>query len=130
MTHPEISFPPSKLLLIAALLLPLVVILMIDLRTGSSGRMPRRTETCQGAVSEGVIISREQLAEFLTISERDPRTRVEEVLKAPYCQLPGLSVRAGATAERLVYPLAFDPKTWLIVLYEEDEYAGYRFLIQ
>jgi len=130
MTHPEISFPSSKLLLIAVLLLPLVAILMIDLHRGATGRMPRQTETCQGAVNEGVIISREQLAEFLTISERDPRTRVEEVLKAPYCQLPNLSVRAGATAERLVYPLAFDPKTWLIVLYEEDEYAGYRFLIQ
>lgn len=130
MTHPEISFPPSKLLLIAVFLLPLVAVLMIDLRTESLGRMTRRTETCQGAVSEDVVISRQQLAEFLTISERDPRTRVEEVLKAPYCQLPGLSVRAGATAERLVYPLAFDPKTWLIVLYEEDEYAGYRFLIQ
>jgi hypothetical protein len=130
MTHPEISFPPSKLLLIVLLLLPLVAVLMIDLRTGSLGRMTRRTEACQGAVSDGVVISRQQLAEFLTISERDPRTRVEEVLKAPYCQLPNLEVRAGATAERLVYPLAFDPKTWLIVLYEEDEYAGYRFLIQ
>ncbi|NJR40997.1 MAG: hypothetical protein HC781_21845 [Leptolyngbyaceae cyanobacterium CSU_1_4] len=130
MTHPEISFPPSKLLLIAALLLPLVAILMVDLRLGSSGRLPRRAETCQGAVNEDVIISREQLAEFLTISERDPRTRVEEVLQEPYCQLPSLSVRAGAIAERLVYPLAFDPKTWLVVLYEESEYAGYRFLIQ
>ena len=65
MTHPEISFPPSKLLLIAALLLPLVTVLMLDLRTGSSSRMPRQTETCQGAVTEGVIISRQQLAEFL-----------------------------------------------------------------
>jgi hypothetical protein len=130
MTHPEISFPPSKLLLIALLLLPLVAVLMIDLRTGSLGRMTRRTEACQGAVSDGVVISRQQLAEFLTISERDPRTRVEEVLKAPYCQLPNLEVRAGATAERFVYPLAFEPKTWLIVLYEEDEYAGFRFLIQ
>ncbi len=130
MTHPEISFPPSKLLLIAVFLLPLVAVLIIDLHKGSSVRMLRRTETCQGAVSEGVVISRQQLAEFLTISERDPRTRVEEMLKAPYCQLPNLEVRAGATAERFVYPLAFEPQTWLIVLYEGDEYAGFRFLIQ
>jgi len=130
MTHPEISFPSSKLLLIVALLLPLVVILMMDLRTGSSGRMSRQTETCQGAVNEGVVISRRQLAEFLTISERDPRTRVEEMLKAPYCQLPNLEVRADAIAERFAYPLAFEPKTWLIVLYEGDEYAGFEFLIQ
>lgn len=130
MTHPEISFSPSKLLLIAVFLLPLVAVLIIDLHKGSSGRVTRRTETCQGAVSEGVVISRQQLAEFLTISERDLRTRVEEMLKAPYCQLPNLEVRAGATAERFVYPLAFDPQTWLIVLYEGDEYAGFRFLIR
>ena len=52
------------------------------------------------------------------------------MLKAPYCQLPNLEVRAGATAERFVYPLAFDPQISLIVLYEGDEYAGFRFLIQ
>lgn len=130
MTSPEISFPPSKLLLIAVFLLPLVAVLMLDLRTGSLGRITRRTETCQGAVNEGVVISRQQLIEFLTISERDPRTRVEEILKAPYCQLPSLEVRAKAIAERFVYPLAFEPQTWLIVLYEENEYAGFRFLIQ
>jgi hypothetical protein len=130
MTHPEVGLSPTKLLLIAALLLPLVAILMMDLRSGSFARMTRRAESCQGTVSDGVVISREQLAEFLTISERDARSRVEDVLKAPYCQLPNLEVRAEATSERFVYPLAFDPKTWLIVLYEGDEYAGYRFLIQ
>ncbi|WP_179228673.1 hypothetical protein [Leptolyngbya ohadii] len=47
-----------------------------------------------------VIISREQLAQFLTISER------------------------------AVYPLAFDRQTWLVVLYEGEEYAGYQFRVQ
>ncbi|NJP12002.1 MAG: hypothetical protein HC866_23115 [Leptolyngbyaceae cyanobacterium RU_5_1] len=27
----------------------------------------------------------------------------------------------------VAYPLAFDPQTWFIVLYEGDEYAGYSF---
>jgi hypothetical protein len=131
MTHPEISLSPTKLLLIGALLLPLIGILLMDLRHASPfSAMGKRTESCQGAVTDGVVISREKLAEFLTISERDARSRVEELLQAPYCQLPNLEVRAGVPAERMVYPLAFDPRTWLIVLYEGDEYAGYRFLIQ
>jgi hypothetical protein len=132
----EIGLSPLKLLLIGAMLLPLLAILLLDVRQGGAlsnltnlTSLTRRTETCEGAVTEGVVISRQQLAEFLTISERDARSRVEEVLKAPYCQLPNLSVRAGVVSERKVYPLAFDPRTWLIVLYEGDEYAGYRFLI-
>jgi hypothetical protein len=129
----EIGLSPLKLLLIGVMLLPLLAILLLDVRQGGAlsnlTNLTRRTETCEGAVTEGVVISRQQLAEFLTISERDARSRVEEVLKAPYCQLPNLSVRAGVVSERKVYPLAFDPRTWLIVLYEGDEYAGYRFLI-
>jgi hypothetical protein len=130
MTYPDLTFSPIKLLLIGALLLPIVGILLMDVRQGNPFSNAGRVESCQGTVTEGVVISREKLAEFLTISERDARSRVEELLQAPYCQLPSLEVRAGIPAERMVYPLAFDPKTWLIVLYEGDEYAGYRFLIQ
>jgi hypothetical protein len=45
----------------------------------------------------------------------------------PYCKLPTLNVRAGVEAEREAYPLEFDPATTLVILYENDEYAGYRF---
>ena len=84
-------------------------------------------ETCQGDVNWNVIISRDQLSTFLTISEREYKARVQDVLRMPYCYLSPLEVRAGVQAERAVYPLAFDPKTWLVVLYEGDEYAGYQF---
>lgn len=90
----------------------------------------RQPDDCQAEVQEGVIISREQLAAFLTVSERDARSRVEEILQTPYCTLAQLEVRAGVQAERAVYPLAFDPQTWLVVLYEGEEYAGYQFRIQ
>jgi hypothetical protein len=86
-----------------------------------------KTETCQGDINRNVIVSREQLAAFLTISERDSKNRVQEVLQTPYCYLSNLEIRAGVQAERAVYPLAFDPKTWLVVLYEGEEYAGYQF---
>jgi hypothetical protein len=85
------------------------------------------SETCRGEINQSVIISRDQLAAFLTISERDAKPRVQEILQSPYCYLSNVEIRAGVQAERAVYPLAFDPKTRLVVLYEGEEYAGYQF---
>lgn len=87
----------------------------------------RSQEACQGAVQADVALSREQLAQLLAVPERDSRSRVSEIVGVPYCQLQSLQVRAGVAAERQVYPLAFDPTTRLVILYEGDEYAGYRF---
>jgi hypothetical protein len=85
------------------------------------------SETCRGEINQSVIISRDQLAAFLTISERDAKPRVQEILQSPYCYLSNVEIRAGVQAERAVYPLGFDPKTRLVVLYEGEEYAGYQF---
>ncbi|MBW4488237.1 MAG: hypothetical protein KME12_10660 [Trichocoleus desertorum ATA4-8-CV12] len=84
-------------------------------------------EVCQEIVQSKSTLSREQLAKLLTIPERDRKSKVQGILKAPYCKLPKLEVRAGVKAEREAYPLEFDPQTWLVILYEGDEYAGYRF---
>ncbi|MEP0914466.1 hypothetical protein [Leptolyngbya sp. GB1-A1] len=114
-------------IVIAGMVIGLAALLVDVQRVVPFDRLAQRPENCQGEVNESVVISREQLAQFLAISERDTKARVEQVLQAPYCQLPGLEIRAGAAAERAVYPLAFDPQTWLVVLYEGDEYAGYQF---
>lgn len=82
---------------------------------------------CNTVVSNEAKLSREQLAQLLTIPERDAKSRVRQVVSEPYCQLPTLKVRSGVDAEREAYPLAFDPGTTLVILYENDEYAGYRF---
>ncbi|MEL7506548.1 MAG: hypothetical protein AAFN42_04370 [Cyanobacteria bacterium J06554_1] len=82
---------------------------------------------CNAVVSNDAKLSREQLATLLTIPERDAKTRVRQIVSEPYCQLPTLKVRSGVEAEREAYPLAFDPGTTLVILYENDEYAGYRF---
>ena len=84
-------------------------------------------EVCQEIVQSKATLSREQLAQLLTIPERDRKSKVQGILKTPYCKLPKLEVRAGVSAEREAYPLEFDPQTWLVILYEGDEYAGYRF---
>lgn len=105
--------------------------LMLDFRSvlplNQSATAPER---CQGDINREVVLSREQLAQLLAVPERDTKQRVQEIVGAPFCSLQSLQVRAGVAAERQVYPLAFDPTTRLVILYEGDEYAGYRFSFQ
>lgn len=128
--------PILKLLLLVGLVL-VGFALMVDVRRVSwnsfadnSLKSSRPVETCQGEIHKDVVLSRENLAAFLTVSERDPKSRVQEILPQSYCQLPTIEVRAGVVSEREIYPLAFDPQTWLIILYEGEEYAGYQFRFQ
>ena len=130
--------PLLKILLLGGIFLT-VGVLGSDLRrtggwsswfSNSIGKSHHPTETCQGEIHADVNISREKLAEFLAVSEREPKAKVQEILQQSYCQMPPIEIRAGVPAERQVYPLAFDPNTWLVVLYEGDEYAGYRFSFQ
>ncbi|NET30514.1 MAG: hypothetical protein F6K19_00680 [Cyanothece sp. SIO1E1] len=115
--------------LLASGLIFAFVALLFDFRSTATLVKNARndSENCQEVVKAGAALSREQLARLLTIPERDQKTKVREMLDEPYCRLPGLEVRAGVTAERESYPLAFDPQTKLVILYESDEYAGYRF---
>jgi hypothetical protein len=78
-------------------------------------------------VQSTAILSREQLSRFLSVPERSSKAQVRQVMKEPYCQLPPVDVRSGVSSRREAYPLAFDTQTWLIVLYEGDEYVGYTF---
>ncbi len=84
-------------------------------------------EVCQEIVQSKAILSRDQLTKLLAVPERSPKAQVRQVVKEPYCQLPAAELRAGVSSRREVYPLAFDMQTWIVVLYEGDEYAGYSF---
>jgi hypothetical protein len=88
------------------------------------------SKICTELVNPQGKISRDRLAELLKVPERSSQTTVRQILKQPYCQLPEITVRVGVAAQRDVYPLAFDPSTWLVVLYEGNEYAGYDFIVQ
>ena len=85
---------------------------------------------CQDIIASQAVLSRQQLTQLLTIPERENRQAIEAIAKDPYCTLAAIEVRAGVMAERSVYPLAFAPNTWLIVLYEDEEYVGYGFKLQ
>lgn len=124
MKHQTTEQAASKSLLAGGLMFALVG-LLLDVRGVNPSQPP--DNPCQGEVRSTVAISRQQVAQLLTIPERDAKTRVEAVLQQPYCQLPSLELRAGVTADRVAYPLAFDPDMWLVILYENEEYAGYEF---
>ncbi|MDA0673304.1 MAG: hypothetical protein O3C67_06320 [Cyanobacteria bacterium] len=88
---------------------------------------PVAVDVCQQVVESQSVLGREELSELLAIPERASREAVEQVIAKPYCVLNATEVREGVTAEREAYPLAFDPQTWFVVLYEDGEYAGYDF---
>jgi hypothetical protein len=90
-------------------------------------KMAPAKDSCQQVIRETAVLSREQLAQVLSVPERANKQAIRQVMQLPYCRLSTIQPRAGITAEREAYPLAFDPKTWLVVLYEGDEYAGYSF---
>lgn len=108
------------------------VVAALGMLTDLTGFMPAQStsttkEVCQQVIQEKSALSREALAQLLTVPEGANRSQIQQVAKSPYCQLSEMQVRSGATAQREAYPLAFDPKTWLVVLYEGESYVGYSF---
>jgi hypothetical protein len=125
----QLNHPLSKPLMAGGAVL-LSLSLFVDLNTlplkawGHKAPVP---EACQTVLQPTAKISRQQLAKILAIAEGGKKQQVRDVLKDPYCQLENLQVRAGATAQREAYPLDFEAQVRLIVLYEGDEYVGFRF---
>ncbi|MGC8714100.1 MAG: hypothetical protein ACP5RH_17070 [Leptodesmis sp.] len=100
--------------------------LLMDLR-GLIPNFSTTPERCQEIVQAKSVLSREQLSQLLSVPEGSNRNQLRQIMNAPYCRLSNLEVRAGVTAQREAYPLAFDPQTWFVVLYEGDQYIGYSF---
>lgn len=136
--YPPQQPSPSRLgtglraLMATGLILSLVALIkdgaMVRTWIGRANAKP--DQSCQAIVHSDARVSREQLAQLLAIPERQAKSAVQKVLAQPYCRLPPLQLRANVVAERESYPLAFDPTTHLVILYENDEYAGYRFRFQ
>lgn len=81
---------------------------------------------CAEIITPNALLSRDRILKLMSLAEGTSKIKVQAVLKSPYCKLQPMTIRAGATAEREVYPLEFDPNIWAIVLYEDDTYAGVR----
>ena len=117
---------PRPLLLIGSLLATIGLLFNLP-PSGLSQRITQSSLNCQEPVQEQQALSRQQLALLMSIPERSSRRRVQQILKTPYCRLTTLNIRAGAKTERQVYRLAFDSQTFLVVLYEGQNYVGYGF---
>jgi hypothetical protein len=100
------------------------------IRRWLSSARPQTAPGCEKIVQSNAQLSREQLAKLLVVPERDPKENVRKIVAEPYCSLPQLQVRSGVVSEREAYPMAWDPTVQLVILYENDEYAGYRFRFQ
>jgi hypothetical protein len=97
------------------------------------GLLPASTsvkDSCQEVIQSKATLSRDQLSRLLTIPERSDKAQVRQVMKDPYCKLSTLNLRSGEPSQREAYPLAFDPQTWVVVLYEGNEYVGYSFSLR
>ena len=130
MEYPKAEPLISKQLLAGGAVL-LALGLLLDLHSLPSFFSKKSSgEPCQEVVQSQAKLSRQQLARLLTVPEGDKKQKVQEILKDPYCKLADIQVRAGATAQREAYPLEFEPQTWLVILYEGEQYAGYRFNIR
>ncbi|MGV0023693.1 hypothetical protein [Phormidesmis priestleyi] len=108
----------------------LAIGLFFDLGSLPSFGNKKSVEACPETMPPQAKLSKQQLAKLLMVPEGESRSKIREIAKEPYCKWSSLQIRVGATADREAYPLAFDPQTQLVVLYEGDQYAGYRFLVR
>ncbi|MBD1915916.1 MULTISPECIES: hypothetical protein [Cyanophyceae] len=134
-THPQgkkITLANAKPFVAGAIVLAIGLLAIDDQKLGgwlqSAGT--QSAEGCEKIVQSTAQLSREQLAQLLVVPERDPKENVRKIVAEPYCSLPQLQVRSGVVSEREAYPMAWDPTVQLVILYENDEYAGYRFRFQ
>ncbi|NDJ19032.1 hypothetical protein [Myxacorys almedinensis] len=92
-------------------------------------------EVCQTVANGDRKLTRTQIAKLLSIEQGAAKGKVRDLLKEPYCTLPDAQIRSDTPAERDVYLVEaddfvqFQPKTQLVVLYEGDQYAGFRFWV-
>ena len=85
-----------------------------------------RPTVCEMKQPQASITSR-QAMKLLTLKQGSKRQDVLAFMKEPYCQLKEVEVRANTKAQRDVYPLDSDPSICVVLMYEEDQYLGYRF---
>lgn len=125
----QLKVPQLKpeLLLIGGALLAAIGLTLTQPDVAPPRHDPDPIQFCQEIVQPKATVSREQLAKLLTVPERGSRSQVQAIVKEPYCRMPNLSIRSGAITERVAYPLASDPQTWLVILYEGKTYVGYGF---
>jgi hypothetical protein len=119
----------SKRVMVGGSVLLAIGLMMDQFGWPSLGGRKSVGQSCQEVVRSQATLTQKQLAQLLAVPEGDKKERIREIIKEPYCKLQSLQIRAGATAQREAYPLEFDRSTWLVILYEGEQYTGYRFAV-
>ncbi len=81
---------------------------------------------CDSASDKTASLKAQQLTKLFLVSERATQAEFRRVVPRPYCSLAPLEIRAGATVNREVYLLAFNPAVVVIVAFEDGQYLGFR----
>lgn len=74
-------------------------------------------------------LSKALVKRLAALPVRSKREQAESLLGAPYCQLPFIQLRPKSKAQRFLYQQD-DRPPWIVVLYEDNEYAGFAFSSQ
>lgn len=90
-------------------------------------RSPNLTDNqCVEIITPDALLNQSQILKLISLAEPTSKVRVRAILKAPYCKLESISIRAGVKSEREAYLLNYDPTLWVIVLYEGNTFVGVR----
>ena len=77
---------------------------------------------CTQMLNPGTRISRPSLAWLIGLPVGSAQAQVTGRLGTPYCLLEG---SGGLT--QFAYPCEWEPSTWLVITFQDEQYAGYEF---
>lgn len=120
---------PQRWLLVGGSMFTLAT-LVVGPNLGPLTASPPTVDQCIQIDQPQAVLSRQQLQQLLNTAPQTPQTSLRTWLPTPYCRLAPAPDAEGVTVDRQVYPLEFDPKTWLVVQYEGDRYRGYDFVLR
>lgn len=82
----------------------------------------RKQTPCIGTTNLTVRISRATLAWLIAVPVGSAEREVMQGLGTPYCLLPDAD---GLI--QVAYPCEWDPSTWIVIVFQKQQYAGYQF---
>ncbi|HIK45581.1 MAG TPA: hypothetical protein IGR64_11965 [Leptolyngbyaceae cyanobacterium M65_K2018_010] len=123
----SVSLPNSKKMVMAGGSMLALAALLVTPHLGEGEAQPVASDACIKLEQVQNPVSRDRLRRLLALEAASPKAAVRTLLNQPHCVLPPTTGRNGGQTEREAYPLEFDPTTWLIVTYENNQYTGYDF---
>jgi hypothetical protein len=106
--------------------LPVLMLVVILGAIGAIAKSPtpstisNKSTPCAATGNTTARISRADLAWLIEVPVGSDRASMMRRLGTPYCFLHN-----GNDLIKVTYPGAWEPSTWIVVIYQGDRYAGY-----